>query len=78
MLGGGGEVGVDLLEKVTFEQRLREVSRVSLVARTTHAKALRQEYAWCVEEQERGHEAGGEREKEAGGCGEQIKSGHLT
>lgn len=85
MRGGGGGVGVDLLEKVTFEQRLREVSRVSLAARTAHAKALRQECAWCVEGTGR-RPRGWRRMREGGrkmpsgqrGCGEQITSGRLT
>lgn len=41
-------VRAGLLEKVTFEQRLREVSGISLAERTARAKALRQEPAWCV------------------------------
>lgn len=40
---------VDRLEKGTFEQRLREVSGISLAEGTACVKALRQEGTWCVQ-----------------------------
>lgn len=53
-----GRVG--LLEKVTFEQRFREVSEISLTERIACAKVLSQSVPGVSKEQGGGSEAGEE------------------